>query len=355
MAKRTTLLLVLLLLITSCQGTSSTNDVSLEAAPARTRASINTPPAPSKATQSTVIMLDGVVRDYLAVVDDTPILERQAAFSTLAAETLAPCMNPQRQTIDEAMAALDINLISQDGTDWRNGMDEFSASAFTETAITTLEQLSATLPDLAPVTLCFIPLPTSLLMSLPLSITVLPNTRISLTAPQTAIVGLECATPACALSVTPAVIRAVTYLQQTSVLNTDYSRFTILEYVVTEGRADVLTQALAPDTALIWYQDLPIEQEVRAWLVMVNQLHAFASDYTRWYPYSRGSNSQWQALTVGLHLVQDFQAAYPDVTLADIMTVAPQDILAGSGYAERMAAADASIDWDAVRATTTAR
>jgi uncharacterized protein YjaZ len=107
--------------------------------------------------------------------------------------------------------------------------------------------------------------------------------------------------------------------------------FSVIEYLVFEGRAEYFANHIFPDATLPWAKILSSQKEKQAWSILKNnlQLRSFDLDkifYSDWkLPYA-------VAYATGFSIVSTFMMNNHQVSLMELTAMNPQEILDRSGY-----------------------
>lgn len=110
--------------------------------------------------------------------------------------------------------------------------------------------------------------------------------------------------------------------------------FTLLDYVVFEGRADAFAQLQYPDARAPWTDRLTPEQTRQQWVAIQSEIDSQDPDLLQTVMFGGGSYPQWTGYAIGSAILDGFVAASPDAMVADWSLMASTDVLAESGYAD---------------------
>ncbi len=111
---------------------------------------------------------------------------------------------------------------------------------------------------------------------------------------------------------------------------------TLLEWMVSEGLADVFSSAAFPATpTLPWTNALTADEEQRLWQQAqpsLNQPNSGSSRlYDRWF-FGGGGIPRWAGYTIGTHIVEGYLARHRGARITEISLLPARQILAGSDY-----------------------
>ena len=108
---------------------------------------------------------------------------------------------------------------------------------------------------------------------------------------------------------------------------------TLLDYLVSEGRADSYAHLIYPNTLATWTKVMPKEVELEVWNKIKSQLKN--TDVAYQYNVMFGSKSEyvlWGGFTLGYHIVQSALKNHPELTPVEWVSLPPQKILEMSDY-----------------------
>ncbi len=114
--------------------------------------------------------------------------------------------------------------------------------------------------------------------------------------------------------------------------NFETINFSLIEYIILEGRADSFASSIYPDKKIPWTSIINKEQENRVWEIIKPDLdmrgHAICDKImigNKNIPYGSG-------YTIGYNILQSFKKNHPDLTDVDIIDFDPNRILKMSKY-----------------------
>lgn len=111
------------------------------------------------------------------------------------------------------------------------------------------------------------------------------------------------------------------------------SQFTLLDYLVFEGRADSYAHLVYPDVACPWTKVLPQKVELELWDKIKSQLKN--ADIAYQYNVMFGSKNEypyWGGYALGYHIVQSALKSHPELTPLEWANLPPEKILEMSDY-----------------------
>ncbi len=113
----------------------------------------------------------------------------------------------------------------------------------------------------------------------------------------------------------------------------DWEEFTLLDYLVLEGRADSFAAKLYPELARPWTTALTAEQEKRQWMNMQENLQRTSPAVLSKFMFGRQAGiPQWSGYTIGYGIVQAYLEAHPELSIQEWTAIDAEEILRDSGY-----------------------
>jgi hypothetical protein len=94
---------------------------------------------------------------------------------------------------------------------------------------------------------------------------------------------------------------------------------TLLEAMVSEGLADHFSIELLGAPVPPWSEAFPREETARFWELARPELDSTAYSHERWFFGPSPPLPRWTAYTLGFRLVEDYQAAHPGATAANLV------------------------------------
>jgi uncharacterized protein YjaZ len=118
----------------------------------------------------------------------------------------------------------------------------------------------------------------------------------------------------------------------TSIQQEDNS-FTLLDYLVFEGRADSFANIVYPEVVVPWSSSLDLNDEKTIWKLIDDQLSKVNGEVLNKVMFGDGKDyPHWSGYTIGYHIVQKYLEKNPEVDVATWTNMNSRDILEKSGY-----------------------
>ncbi len=109
--------------------------------------------------------------------------------------------------------------------------------------------------------------------------------------------------------------------------------FTLLDYLVFEGRADSFAHIVYPEVEVPWSSSLELSTEKTMWDYIDGQLNSSNSDLLNKVMFGDGMDyPHWSGYTIGYHIVQNYLEKNPEVNVEAWTNMSSSDILEKSGY-----------------------
>ena len=106
----------------------------------------------------------------------------------------------------------------------------------------------------------------------------------------------------------------------------------MVDYLVSEGRADSFARLVYPNVAAPWTEALTPEQEMTQWRAMQQSLDARAPATHRKFMFGGSDVPRWTGYTIGFHIVQSYLQKNPQVPVDEWTTMDAHELLDESGY-----------------------
>jgi len=107
--------------------------------------------------------------------------------------------------------------------------------------------------------------------------------------------------------------------------------FSVIEYLVFEGRADYFASKIFPDIKVPWTKNLNPVKEKEAWKILRDKLQ-LRDDNLDKILYGDGKIPYGSVYSVGYSIVSNFMMNNPQVSIMELTDMDPQGILDRSGY-----------------------
>ncbi len=108
--------------------------------------------------------------------------------------------------------------------------------------------------------------------------------------------------------------------------------FSLIEYLVFEGRADAFATGLYPDVKTPWIRILNKEQEQSVWEKIKNDIHKHGHEKINRVMFGSEGIPPGSGYTIGYNIVASFKRNTPGLSDRDMLEMDPEKILAESGY-----------------------
>jgi uncharacterized protein YjaZ len=108
--------------------------------------------------------------------------------------------------------------------------------------------------------------------------------------------------------------------------------FSLIEYLVFEGRADVFATGLYPDVETPWIKILNKEQERSVWDKIKNDIRARGHERIDKVMFGSDDIPPGSGYTIGYNIVASFKRNTPGLSDKDVLAMDPEEILAKSRY-----------------------
>lgn len=109
--------------------------------------------------------------------------------------------------------------------------------------------------------------------------------------------------------------------------------FTLLDYLVFEGRADSFANIVYPEVVVPWTSSLELNDEKTIWKLIDDQLSKVNSEVLNRVMFGDGMDyPKWSGYTIGYHIVQKYLEKNPELDVATWTNMNSSDILEKSGY-----------------------
>jgi uncharacterized protein YjaZ len=112
-------------------------------------------------------------------------------------------------------------------------------------------------------------------------------------------------------------------------------RYTLIDYLVFEGRADSFARLLYPDKVAPHTEALTPKQEAEQWQAMQQELDSTSLQTLRRYMFGLGEVPLWSGYTIGFHIVQSYLANHYTASVREWTALEASELLKGSGYTGR--------------------
>ena len=110
------------------------------------------------------------------------------------------------------------------------------------------------------------------------------------------------------------------------------SDFSLLEYLIFEGRADMFAKGLYNDIETPWTKMINEEQEHFVWNEIQPEIHEKGHDRINKVMFGSGDIPFGSGYTIGYNIVKSFKQNNPTFSDMQIMDMNPEKILEMSGY-----------------------
>ena len=117
--------------------------------------------------------------------------------------------------------------------------------------------------------------------------------------------------------------------------NFETKDFSVLEYLIFEGRADVFAEMMYPDIKAPWTNLFGSEKEKSVWYEMKRFLKSRDAQVVGRMSSGDKNIPIGSVYTIGFRIVQEFIKNNPDITMLEWTDVTAEDILANSRYEDR--------------------
>ena len=113
-----------------------------------------------------------------------------------------------------------------------------------------------------------------------------------------------------------------------------FKKFTLLDYLIFEGRADSFAHLIYPDKIAPWTTAISSYQETRQWEKISEDLEITDLEKQRKYMFGDRSDSIpiWTGYTIGFHIVQQFLENHPEMSIEEWTGMNAREIFEASGY-----------------------
>ena len=108
--------------------------------------------------------------------------------------------------------------------------------------------------------------------------------------------------------------------------------FSLLEYLIFEGRADAFASNLYKDVENPWTAMINREQEERVWKLIEPEIFMKGRDRINKVMWGGKDIPVCSGYAIGLHIVQSFKQNHPEYTHREIIDLRPEEILKMSKY-----------------------
>lgn len=116
----------------------------------------------------------------------------------------------------------------------------------------------------------------------------------------------------------------------------DNSRFTLLDYLVFEGKADSFANIIYPKIEVPWISSIDFETEKFVWNLISDQLNSTDDELAKKVIFEGVKDfPHWNGYTIGYHIVQDFLKNNPEISIEEWTKMDSSVILERSRYEER--------------------
>lgn len=109
----------------------------------------------------------------------------------------------------------------------------------------------------------------------------------------------------------------------------DKKKFTLLDYLVFEGRADSFANKVYPDEEVAWVNSIEYEEEKNIWSLISEQLNSEDGELLHNVMFG------WGGYTIGYNIVQDFLKNNPEVSIEEWTKMDSREILDKSRYEDK--------------------
>lgn len=109
--------------------------------------------------------------------------------------------------------------------------------------------------------------------------------------------------------------------------------FTLIDYLVFEGRADSFANIVYPEVEVPWTSSIDFNDEKTVWKLIDDQLGKVNNDVLNKVMFGGVKDyPHWSGYTIGYHIVQNYLEKNPEVDVATWTNMSSSDILEKSGY-----------------------
>jgi uncharacterized protein YjaZ len=110
------------------------------------------------------------------------------------------------------------------------------------------------------------------------------------------------------------------------------SDFSLLEFLIFEGRADMFASGLCQDFEVPWTKNLNTIQEKHVWNLIKNEIYEKGHSRINKIMYGTDDIPFGSGYTIGYNIVKSFKKNNPNYSELDIIDMDPQKIFELSGY-----------------------
>lgn len=110
------------------------------------------------------------------------------------------------------------------------------------------------------------------------------------------------------------------------------AHFTLLDYLIFEGRADSYADMIYPDTKCPWTMALSEQEKIDLWKILEPKLQSEDQALQHEVMFGSDNYPQWGGYTMGFSIVQSALRNNPKLTPLDWATMEPSKILEMSNY-----------------------
>ncbi|ALX48455.1 DUF2268 domain-containing protein [Lentibacillus amyloliquefaciens] len=118
--------------------------------------------------------------------------------------------------------------------------------------------------------------------------------------------------------------------------NGEQSVYSVLDSVITEGKADSFASIIYPDINVSWTE--PLSEDAEAVVLEELSTHAESTDQNIFNDFSRGNPAKdiprWSNYKIGYQITESFIENNPDTIITDWTKLDAKEVVEGSGYSE---------------------